>query len=300
MERKQAVVFRRYLWLYEIIASRGPITYYEISRLWESATLNDDRSCLPHKTFENHKEAIETLFDITIGCNRATNQYFIEESGNTLSREAVSLLDNALFLNNIASNATLRKRISLESGQNATQYMRTVVKAISEDRALTVRYRHNYDRNREETIPVKPIGLKLFRQRWYLIAEKPDGEPYSYPFDRIIQLSIGDKTVPSGFDLCALFVDSFGIIRERETEPVEVLLKVQTEEANYIEALPLHPSQKVIERVNGHTVFSLRVCPTCDFIMELLSHGDKIEVLSPQPLRDKITNIITNTYKLYK
>lgn len=298
--RKQGEVFRRYLWLYEMIASRGPVSFQEISRTWESATINEDKAGLPHKTFENHREAIETLFDVKIVCDRASNQYYVDNDGNALSREAVSLLDNALFLNNIASKAGLRERISVETAPNASQYMRNIINAIEEKRKLSLLYRHNYDRNREETVSVTPIGLKMFRQRWYLIAEKPDGEPYSYPFDRIVRLSVGDKTVPSSFDISDLFHNCYGIIREPGTEPEEVLLKIQSEEANYIEALPLHRSQQVIEKDDGYTLFSLTVCPTHDFIMELLSHGDKLEVLAPQSLRNEIKGIIFNMHKLYK
>ncbi|MDE6032456.1 MAG: WYL domain-containing protein, partial [Muribaculaceae bacterium] len=45
--------------------------------------------------------------------------------------------------------------------------------------------------------------------------------------------------------------------------------------------------------------FSLRICPTYDFIMEILSHGPKVEVLAPQSLRNQIKQIITQLSKIY-
>ncbi|MDE6317130.1 MAG: WYL domain-containing protein, partial [Muribaculaceae bacterium] len=240
------------------------------------------------------------LFDITVECNRVTNQYYIVDETDSQSREVRKLLDNALFLNNLASKEILRRHIALEPVCSDVRYQHIVIEAIEESRDLLLTYRHNYDARREETLRVKPIGLKLFRQRWYLVAEKSDGQPYSYPFDRILKLEAGNKTAPTAYDMKALFDDSYGIMREKDIAPVEMCLKVEREEANYLEALPLHPSQRVVERNDGYTIFSLTVCPTYDFIMEILSHGHKIEILSPPSLRSEISDRIKMSYRLYE
>lgn len=300
VERRQAFVFRRYLWLYEKLSSYGPISYEEIADLWSRSGLNDNNSPLPHKTFENHRKAVETLFDIVVTCNRVTNRYYIAEEPDFQSREVRKLLDNALFLNNLASKDMLHRNIALEPVRTDVRYQRIVIGAIEENKDLLLTYRHNYDEHRKETLRVKPIGLKLFRQRWYLVAEKPDGEPYSYPFDRMLHLSVGEVTVPTAYDIDSLFTDSYGIIRQSDVMPEEVTMKVEREEANYLEALPLHPSQRVVERNDGYTIFSLTVCPTYDFIMEILSHGHKIEILSPPSLRSEISDRIKTAYRLYE
>ena len=300
VERRQAFVFRRYLWLYEVLSSYGPVGYEEIAELWSRSGLNDDHSPLPHKTFENHRRAVETLFDIVVTCNRVTNQYYIAEEVDFQSREVRKLLDNALFLNNLASKDMLRRNISLEPVRNDVRYQRIVIEAIEEGKDLLLTYRHNYDELREETLHVKPIGLKLFRQRWYLVAEKPDGEPYSYPFDRVRHLSVGEVTAPTAYDIDSLFADTYGIIRQSDVKPEKVTMKVEREEANYLEALPLHASQQVVERADDYTIFSLTVCPTYDFIMEILSHGHKIEILSPPSLRSEINDRIKMAYRLYE
>ncbi|MBD5257919.1 MAG: WYL domain-containing protein [Barnesiella sp.] len=235
-----------------------------------------------------------------VTCNRVTNQYYIAEEVDFQSREVRKLLDNALFLNNLASKDMLRRNISLEPVRTDVRYQRIVIEAIEEGKDLLLTYRHNYDERREETLHVKPIGLKLFRQRWYLVAEKPDGEPYSYPFDRVRHLLIGEVTAPTAYDIDSLFADSYGIIRQNGVRPEKVTMKVEREEANYLEALPFHPSQQVVERADDYTIFSLTVCPTYDFIMEILSHGHKIEILSPPSLRSEISDRIKMAYRLYE
>ncbi|MDE5750439.1 MAG: WYL domain-containing protein, partial [Duncaniella sp.] len=180
-----------------------------------------------------------------------------------------------------------------------TEMLRTVLEAIDESREIHLHYRHNYDPAREERTVVKPIGVKLFRQRWYLIAETAGGEAYSYALDRILHIAKGATIVPSSITLDALFADSYGIIREPQTTSEEIELRVEREQANYFLSLPLHPSQELSRYEDGYAIFRLRVAPTYDFIMDILSHGDKVEVLAPQSLRDTIRAKLKTVLNLY-
>ncbi|MBQ1853986.1 MAG: WYL domain-containing protein, partial [Prevotella sp.] len=46
--------------------------------------------------------------------------------------------------------------------------------------------------------------------------------------------------------------------------------------------------------------FELRVRPAYDFCQELLSYGEEVEVLSPQYVRDYITDRIRKSLSRYK
>lgn len=70
-----ATLLRRYLWLLETIYSAGRITLDEIRRRWLRNEWSGGEE-LPRKTFENHRKAVETLFDVNIACDRRTNEYF--------------------------------------------------------------------------------------------------------------------------------------------------------------------------------------------------------------------------------
>lgn len=295
--RNQAHIFRRYLWLYDTIARRQPVTYEELRDLWHKTDWSYG-STLPHKTFENHRNAIEELFDVRIECDRRTNRYYIREDQPTVDASR-SLLDNAIMLNNLASSSDMRKRVSLERIHGRTDFLRVIISALGENRLLTITYRHNYEAVREEKVDVKPIGIKLFRQRWYLIAELPDGSPYSYSLDRIVDIEGGGVIAPSKWDLQSLYNDAYGIIREKQTPPEDVILKVEREQANYFKNLPLHHSQRIISEDSESVTFGLRVAPTYDFIMELLSHGPKVEVLAPADLRRKIAERVKQLLKFY-
>ena len=58
-----ATLFRRYLWLLDVIYSAGRITLDEIRVRWQRNEMSGGEE-LPRKTFENHRKAVEELFDV--------------------------------------------------------------------------------------------------------------------------------------------------------------------------------------------------------------------------------------------
>lgn len=301
MINKNRLIFARYLWLYDEIASKGPITFQTINEHWMRAKMNIDGDPLPHKTFENHRHAIEDLFDISIECNRANNTYYIEENVEPdFSKAAIDMLNSALLLNRVQFDPEMRNHIRPELSNEDSSLLFTITDALSENRDLLIRYRHNYDPKRETGYRIKPIAMKQFHRRWYLIAELADESTYSFALDRIVRLDIGDKTKPSNIDVDKLFADVYGIIREPETAIEDVVLKVDREQANYFISRPLHSSQKILAQDAKTVTFGLHLSPTYDFIMEILSHGTKVKVIAPQSLHDLVARKINEMSNLYK
>lgn len=92
------------------------------------------------------------------------------------------------------------------------------------------------------------------------------------------------------FDAEAYFRDTFGI---RNAPARKVIVKAYGHEADYWRSCPLHPSQQEIETGKDYAVFSLKVgTDAWEFVQELLSRGDRIEVLKPQSLRKEIARYI--------
>ena len=67
----------------------------------------------------------------------------------------------------------------------------------------------------------------------------------------------------------------------------------------YYRTLPLHHSQEEGESGDGYTEFSYRLVPTYDFVHELLSKGDTIEVMSPAWLRREIAKELRRAASMY-
>ncbi len=67
----QGELFKRYIWLIELIFRNDGITRDEINRQWRLSHLNNDKEKeLPERTFHCHRKAIEEKFDIAIICDR--------------------------------------------------------------------------------------------------------------------------------------------------------------------------------------------------------------------------------------
>lgn len=60
----------RYLWLINTIRTLGPISYDQINECWLRSNLNEFGDGLPKKTFRNHLEAIQEIFNLEIVCER--------------------------------------------------------------------------------------------------------------------------------------------------------------------------------------------------------------------------------------
>lgn len=298
MVRNQAYVFRRYLWLYEMIAGQGPISFAEICERWERSSLNDERLPLPHKTFENHRIAVEEIFGVEIICDRRTNLYSLSDDG--ARPEPRKLLEQLLLCRRLADNPELRDAVESEPTPGGVQLLEPILECLH--RRLTVRltYAHTYNAGQPESREVVPVGLKLFKRRWYLIALLPDSHTtYSYALDRILGLEAGERHSVDRPTMRQLYADCYGIIREPGRKREHIVLRATPNQANYLAALPLHPSQREIRRDESGVWFALDLIPAYDFLMELLANGREVEVMEPASLRAEIAAEIAEMQKLY-
>jgi predicted DNA-binding transcriptional regulator YafY len=137
---------------------------------------------------------------------------------------------------------------------------------------------------------VLPLLLKQYRNRWYLISWDESKNDYiTYALDRIEDLEVTKEiaTQPKNFDPDNYFKHAVGIT-SGNTEPDDVRLKVSLVASKYLDSLPIHTSQRVVEMNNDHFIFSLNVNVSEELIREILSYGGAIEVLEPVSLRNEL------------
>ena len=71
-------LFKRYVWLIDLIQRTGGIDYEGINRKWqENYRLNETHEPLPKRTLQNHIKAIYEMFGIEIECNRKRDYKYI-------------------------------------------------------------------------------------------------------------------------------------------------------------------------------------------------------------------------------
>jgi hypothetical protein len=282
--------FNRYVWLIDTINRHGHISREEISRLWKRSSLNDTGEELYERTFHNHREAILDTFGIEIKCDRNLG-YYIANSGDLEGDGIRQWLLESLSMNNLVNEAGgLRDRILFEKIPSSQKWLSPIVGAMKDGKAIKMTYQ-SYTRTEPNTFMAHPYCLKLFKQRWYLLARSENyDDSWIYSLDRIHNAEETDKpiSIPEDFDAADYFSKYFGIIISSDIPVETVELKVDEDQVMYFRSLPLHPSQTEIETNGEYSVFQYRLVPTFDFKQEILSHGMSVEVLSPESLRDEI------------
>ena len=286
--------FDRYVWLIETINRHGHIPFKEISYLWSRSKVNTmGESYLPERTFHNHIEAIYDTFGIEIKCDRSLG-YYIANDVDLESNGIRQWMLNSLSLNNlIKESRDMRDRIILENIPSSQRWLTALVDAIKDQKTIEMTYQSFFSAE-PNTFEAHPWCLKLFRQRWYLLARSEEyDEPRIYALDRILDVreTARKLKVPKKFNAHDFFSQYFGIIVDG-SQPETVRLKVDAGQAKYYKSLPLHDSQREVETTGEYTIFEYRLVPTFDFKQEVLSKGPSVEVLAPESFRQEILSDI--------
>lgn len=310
---------RRHIWiLSELYQNPKGLTYKEFAEQWKQSSQNFLGTPLPKRTFQDCLRAIEETFDIDISSDARNGYRYRIVQRDWLENDRVKdWLLSAFAVNGLLQDSRgLRKRVMFEDIPSGNEYLLEVLKAMRENHVLAVTYQDYYDKEPREIL-LEPYCVRVFRQRWYVIGimeNEPEGEEPSeltnqgqirrYALDRIQHLKTTEETfkMPRQFSVESYFADAFGIIVEPEEYQVErIRLKVSdvNHRRQYVRSLPLHPSQREMERHSDYSVFEIRVAPTYDFVQQILAMGGEMEVLSPDYVRAEIKRRIKEMAALY-
>lgn len=297
------LLLKRYLWLIDTLKHTPDMTFDEIAGKWQTSSTNDNGSELSKRTFYNHCQAIARHFGIDIECRRGrglntyriTNPEAIEE--NSLTKWA---LDSFSLGELLLGNASISDKILLEDIPSGSHWLKAILEALQQNREIELSY-ENFVGIRFSGV-VKPLCIKLFKRRWYLLSLLDNGRTRIFSLDRIKELTLtGHRfNYPNDFSPSDYFSDFFGIITIPGGKVENIVIRTYAELPGYLRSLPIHHSQRELESNQTYTDFSLRLVPTFDFIQELLLHRDQLEVLSPLSLRKDLTDLIGKMMKNYE
>ncbi len=294
--------FKEYIWLVNTIYHAKAITFAEINERWLKTDMSEGME-MARTTFYRHKCAIEDIFGIYIDCDKKNgNRYYI---GNeyVLREDSVQnwMLSTLSVGNMVEESQSLHSRILLEHVPSGGDKLQQVIKAMKENRMISLTYRR-YGSPENATYKLAPYCVKLFRQRWYLVARFESGMFSTFSFDRIEKEELLDEKfkIDEDFDAARFFSDSYGIVVDDRITPERIVLRAYGYERYYLRDLPLHHSHKEIASTDEYCDFELKLRPTSDFKAQLLSRGQWVEVLEPQSLADEIVEWHKNAIKRYE
>lgn len=298
---KQANLFWQYIWLVNTIHQAGKISLKEINQLWLRNSHSDGVE-MHRNTFNRHKTAIEDLFDINIGCDpKDGHKYFIENS-EVLREDSIQnwLLSSIAVHTTVQESSNLRDRILLEDIPSGQTHLQPILEAMKAYHCIDFTYQ-KYGETPKLHDKMEPYCLKLYKQRWYLLTQK-DGQFRKFSLDRIKSLEVLEDTfqLDPGFHAEAYFRDCYGVYGNEQVPPQRIVLRAFDKEVQSLRDLPLHHSQREIATHADHSDFSYFLCPSNDFIGQILRQGIYLKVLEPQTLQDKIRSLLKEMQKKYE
>lgn len=260
--------------------------------------ITGDKLEISQRTLQRDLNEIRSLFDIDIQYNRKEGVYEIVEAitEKPIERiiESYEIIQALQFSNTVSQKLYLQQRKS-----KGTEHLHGLLHAIENRLAVTFTH-HSYWKEEAENRTVHPIAIKEFENRWYLVCYDLDKKQVrNFGLDRILSLSItNQKFSPITFDVLAHYKHALGV----ETyEPAQkIVLQFSAFQAQYIKSLPLHPSQEITTENEDWVQFTYFMHPTHDLEMEILKYGEEVTVVSPETLKETITNRIKSMVALYQ
>jgi predicted DNA-binding transcriptional regulator YafY len=180
------------------------------------------------------------------------------------------------------------------------EFIDPIFNAILYKRSISIKYQ-SFKNPLPITKVISPYHLKEYNNRWYVYGRDMEYQSIINPaLDRIISIEDSkEKFMDCEIDFEEYFEDSLGVSIVSDAIPIKIKLRVEKSQWPYIETKPIHGSQKVLERADNHIDICLELVPNYELESQILHFGEKVEVLGPMSLREKIKSRIQILSKKY-
>lgn len=293
---------QKYTWLIDTIRRAGKISHKDLSDKWERNKDLSDSKPLHRATFNRWRDAVFEQFGIIIECQKAGGYLYFIANPENIDEDKLKkwMLDSFAVGNLIGENLSLKDRIIVDEIPSGRDHLTTILEAMKDNRVVNITY-HHFNKSHGYTFPIEPYCVKLFENRWYVLAHNNRDEVKIYGLDRVEDVEITDDTykLPKDFDANEYFATAYGVVIGYKVKPERIVIRANENHKHYLKSLPLHFSQRLIEDCGGYADFELYLSPTYDFVMKLLQYGSMIEVLSPPSLRKTMKAWISDMAQLY-
>lgn len=291
-----------FVWIVKTFQNSDGMTFEALNEKWKNDhEYNEKGSELNYPNFHRHLEKLAVSLGVFISYDRRRRVYYMENKKPLRGDDLVSWLFKSVMIKNAFQQLLgLERRVSLQNISMGEHVILNVARGIRENRVLKMKYlAQRSDRVKAHT--VQPYGLKMFDSRIYLIAKLND-KILPFELDRIQSLEVTSTVfdMPADFDIHDYYFHYFGVFRDENVPPEEVEIWTFDNEHRYLKELPLHHSQKEIG--NGkkdYHKYKLFLSPTDDFMSKIIAQVNRIKVMKPQWLVEKLKERIGEMGKMY-
>ena len=293
---------KKCLYLIDLLSRRGPMSLKEINNHYQYSSIYDGE-IIP-RTFARYKDYIAETFPCYIDYNQSTNQYFLKRYHQYGQDESLyNYLLSAYHIEGMSELAVKhRDKVKLLDAPTGVENVQIILEAIDKQKGIECVY-YSFDRATKKQQLLIPYFLKTWEQRWYLAAE-PDNHHHGisiFALERMDNIRLTEKKMLPSNDVTAdeYWEGSFGVNHSDNQVPEQIVIKAYGAQAEYIRALPIHESQKELERTDEYTIFEYHIVPCFNLFQQLLWHREKLEIIEPIKMREEMKKIVQNIISLY-
>lgn len=294
---------QKYVWLIDTIGRVGKISHKDLSDRWRQNKGLGDGNELHRATFIRWRDVISELFGIKIDCQKSGGYLYYIANPEDIEENKLKkwMLETFAAGNLIGENLSLKDRILVDGIPSGRDHLMTLLEAMKENRVVNITYRP-FKKSCGHTFTIEPYCVRLFENRWYVLANNKSNGVRIYALDRLEAIDVTDETfrLPGNFNADNFFSTSYGVVIGYDIKPQRIVIRANEDHKYYLKSLPLHHSQRLIADYGDFADFELYLSPTYDFVMKLLQVGAMVEVISPEALRNTMRCWISDMYELYR
>ena len=221
--------------------------------------------------------------------------------------QLASSIDTISKLNEQISRHTSSSVPAMEhiEGYKGAGFIGDIYEAVRKQQTLNIEYQ-SFKARHSEMLVVYPYLLKEYRNRWFLIGEKASNrvpQVNIFALDRVLSVTV-DKKHPFkkcvDFDPEHFFDDTIGVTKTIRDRARRVVIKIDRQQAPYVESKPFHKSQKVEQRFrDGSIQLSLKVVINNELERLILGYGGHAEVIAPPEFRARVAESVRIAHSHY-
>lgn len=145
----------------------------------------------------------------------------------------------------------------------------------------------------------EPYLLKQYLNRWYILGQTNKGEIRHFSLDRISNVIASNDFFKRKIKDPKTFYDNaVGVIYSLD-EIHDITLSFIPAQGKYIKTQPMHQSQEILVDNENELRIRLHVCTNYELEEQILKHGEKVKVISPDFLKERIKERIRKMAEIY-
>lgn len=183
------------------------------------------------------------------------------------------------------------------------EHLEILYQSILKKVVLKIKYQ-SFKAREASIIHFHPYLLKEYNNRWFVVGRTKAERPVAtFALDRIQEIHVDLKQpfLDEDFNGNEYYKNTIGVTVLSEKYIHDVTLKIDALNAPYVETKPLHHTQKIIKKLDDHSII-IQLSVNLNFELErlILGFGESVEVLGPRMLRKRIEKKLRAAVQVYE